>query len=282
MGLARGEWIAVIDADDAWAPERLEVLLKQVDASGNKMIFDDIIECHDTPSGMVPWHRLRGKRAFGGNGIETVDVETADFVCSKRLLIKPLFPAKYVKKYNVSHGSRPFAEDSEFFLQLLAHGLGIQYVPRAMYYYRVTPGSLSGLDKRASLMREVLENAFIRFEHEPSVQNALRKKIESISRDENQYFPFVRALKKKEIVGGIKIALHSPWVISVFFSCLPEKLFYHAHRFWHGGRTRGEFDDARYPLKTVRHISDQSSDNNKITPEAGGASSRRRPWHMSR
>jgi len=69
------------------------------------MIFDDIVECHDTPSGMVPWQVMRGKRAFGGNGVDTVEVPITGFVCKKRLLIKPLFPAEYVRKYKISSPS---------------------------------------------------------------------------------------------------------------------------------------------------------------------------------
>jgi succinoglycan biosynthesis protein ExoO len=237
--LARGAWIAVIDADDAWAPERLEVMLREADGSTDKMIFDDIIECHDTPSGMVPCHVLRGKCAFGGNGVDTVEVPIADFVCKNRLLIKPLFPLKYVKKYKVLHSSRRFAEDTEFFLTLLAYGLTIRYVPRAMYYYRITPGSMSALANRSSLMREVLENAVDQFGHAPSIQKALHKKIAMIYREEKLYTPFFLALKKKDIMKALKILYQAPWIIPAFFSYLPERLFYHIHRVWHGGRTRG-------------------------------------------
>ena len=66
--LARGMILAVIDGDDTWTPDRLETLLCEWDPSQKTMIFDDIMECHDTPSGMVPWHTLRGKYAFGSNG----------------------------------------------------------------------------------------------------------------------------------------------------------------------------------------------------------------------
>ncbi|MGH8224077.1 MAG: glycosyltransferase family 2 protein, partial [Woeseiaceae bacterium] len=47
---ARGEWIAVIDADDAWAPDRLQRLLDAAGADGRRMVFDDILVCHDAPS----------------------------------------------------------------------------------------------------------------------------------------------------------------------------------------------------------------------------------------
>lgn len=170
---------------NAWSPERLEVMLREANGSADIMIFDDIIECHDSLSGMVPWPVLRGKRAFGGNGVDTVEVPIDDFVCIKHLLIKPLFPIKYVKKHKISDSSRLFAEDTEFFLKLLAHGLTIRYVQRGMYYYRITPRSLSGLIKRSNLLREVLENAIRYFVHAPPIQRAFRKKL--------QWFP---AMKK--------------------------------------------------------------------------------------
>jgi succinoglycan biosynthesis protein ExoO len=234
---ARGAWAAVIDADDAWAPERLEVLLKEADAP-SKIIFDDIWECHDTPSGMIPWRVMRGKRAFSGNGKDAVEVPTADFVCEKRLLIKPLFPVEIVRRHRISHGSRPFAEDTEFFLTLLAHGLQIRYVPGAMYYYRITPGSMSGQVKRPGLMREVLENAVSQFEHAPYVQNALREKIAGIIRDE-YYTSFILALRRKEVIKTLRFAYQFPWVIPKLFSFMPERAGYHIHRILHGGRVRG-------------------------------------------
>ena len=82
---AQGRWLAVIDADDVWAPERLETLVAETGSTNNAMVFDDIIECHDTPDGMIPWRVLRGKIAFGGNGVETVEVSIDNFVKQERL-----------------------------------------------------------------------------------------------------------------------------------------------------------------------------------------------------
>jgi len=235
---ARGVWLAFIDADDAWAPERIETLLDQADTSINKMIFDDILECHDTEDGMVPWHNMRGKYAFGGNGIKAVEVPIENFVCQERLLIKPLLPLTHVRQYHFRHGSRRFAADTEFFLQLLAHGLQLCYVSKPMYYYRITPGSMSGLSNRSIMMREVLENAINQFEHAPTVQAALRKKVGMVTRDEN-YMPFVRELKKKQLRKAFQLAYQTPWVIPEFFRRFGHSLAYHAHRIRNGGRTRG-------------------------------------------
>src|SRR5690606_37305237 len=41
------QWIALIDADDAWHPERLKHLLAAAETFGADVIFDDTLLCHD-------------------------------------------------------------------------------------------------------------------------------------------------------------------------------------------------------------------------------------------
>jgi succinoglycan biosynthesis protein ExoO len=236
--LARGAWVAVIDADDTWAPERLEVMLREVDASTDKIIFDDIIECHDTPSGMVPWHVLRGKHAFGCNGTDSIDVPIETFVCSVRLLIKPLIPLSFIKQYHVHHTSRLFPADIEFFLKIFACGLKLQYVPKAMYHYRITPGSISATSNRSTFMREVLEKAINDFEHSPSIQNALQKKIAMVKCNE-QYRLLFLSLKRNNFIEALQQVYYSPRMIPDSIPRVVRVLTYHVHRILHGGRTRG-------------------------------------------
>ena len=236
--MAKGAWLAFIDADDIWLPERLERLMRYAVESIEKMIFDDIMECHDTPSGLIPWHALRGKHAFGDNGTEVVDVSTEKLLSVERLLIKPLIPLDLVKRHQVRHSCRKFGADIEFFIEILSHGLPLRYVPKPMYYYRITPGSMSALANRAHMMREVLENAIEKFEHVPAVQVALNKKIARVSRSEI-YMPFVLALKKMNFGRALQLACRFPWIIPEFFRRFSNSMTYHMHRIWHGGRTRG-------------------------------------------
>lgn len=238
IDLSKGTWLTVIDADDVWEIERLETLLREADNSQDRMIFDDIIECHDTPSGLVPWHILRGKYAFGGNGIASIDVPIENYICSKRLLIKPLFPLRLLKQKQIRHSNRKFGADTEFFLQLLSHGLKLRFIPKPMYYYRITPGSATSHSSRSTMMREILEDTIGKFEHAPIVQVALQKKIDMVAREE-KYLPFVLEIKKKKFYKAFQMACHSPWVISELFKRLWLSLFYQTHRIWHGGRTRG-------------------------------------------
>jgi succinoglycan biosynthesis protein ExoO len=240
---ACGTMLAVIDADDAWTPHRLETLLGKTKPSQDAMVFDDIVECHDTSDGMVPWRILRGKRAFGGDGINAIDVPVESFVCSKRLLIKPLLPTSWIKRHAIYHSGRPFGADTEFFLKLMARGLQLRFVPIPMYHYRITPGSMTGYANRCIMMRQVLENAAIQFERAPSVQAALRQKITAVAREE-QYMPFVHKLKAMRLRDALHMARQSPWFVPEFFRRLGGTLSYHAHRIRHGGRIRGIHTDA--------------------------------------
>lgn len=237
INLAQGEWLAVIDSDDVWAPERMEVMLREVTTSKNKIVFDDIYECHDTPSGMVPWHRLRGKYAFGCNGKDSLDLAIENFISSKRLLIKPLLPLTYVKRNNVRHRLQ-YGADIDFFLQLLAHGLQLTYIPKAMYYYRLTPGSMSASANHFISMRETLEKAVYYFEHAPKVQEELINKIGSIKRKE-QYLPIIQSLKNKNFILATQQLIHSPWLIPDSIPRLYRAVIYHIHRLIHGGISRG-------------------------------------------
>ena len=100
---ARGEWIAVIDADDAWVPERLARMLSAVGDGPPCMVFDDIEMCHDSPAGMLPWRRLRGARAFGAVDGHPVDVPGERFIEAERLLIKPIIPTRLIREHDVRH-----------------------------------------------------------------------------------------------------------------------------------------------------------------------------------
>jgi succinoglycan biosynthesis protein ExoO len=238
IGAARGVWVAVIDADDSWDADRLSTLLRGADPEESTMIFDDILECHDTASGMIPWRNLRGRHAFGGNGRDAVPVSVADFVVSRRLLIKPLIPLMCLRRYGCHHSPRSFGADTEFFLELMASGMGMRYVPKALYNYRITPGSASGNARRAAMMREVLENALSRFSGYPDVQRALKRKMDAVARDE-KYMPFIWSLREKKYVESFQMAMRSPWMIGEFLRRSVESVAYNLHRIWRGGRARG-------------------------------------------
>jgi succinoglycan biosynthesis protein ExoO len=237
--IARGKYLAFIDADDKWAPERLQVLLDVLEKEtyGKALIFDDIIECHDTPRGLIPWRRVRGVNAYGGESYSAVVVPPHQYIISKRLIMSPIIPSDIIKKNKVKQNELPCAEDIYFFLQIIALGVKMLYFPKALYYYRITPGSATSNPERTKMARKVLESSIELFQESPKAQAALKEKIDMTIREE-QYFPFLIEIKNRNFYKAFQMLLCSPWLIFEFFSRLRLSLFYQVHRIWNGGRTR--------------------------------------------
>jgi succinoglycan biosynthesis protein ExoO len=237
IAAGRAAWTAVLDADDAWLPERLERLF--AGTGGEEcLVFDDLMRCHDTPGGLVAWQALRGSRAFGANGGAARDVTLEDFIRSDRLLIKPLFPTRLVREFGITHGTSRFGADTEFFLQLMSLGLRLRYVPAPLYLYRLTPGSATANPQRHRLMRECVERAGTLPGFGPAARAALGKKIASLRRNEI-YAGFSRAVREKRWAACVHLVLRNPWIVLRAARRVVRNRRYQAHRRRHSGRGRG-------------------------------------------
>lgn len=226
---ASGNWIAVLDADDAWYPERLARLVAAANGDPQIMVFDDILECFHTKRGLVPWRRMRGNHAFGSQSSE-IDVNAADWARSKRLLIKPLIPTTALKNLQVYHTARRYAEDTEFFMKLVAGGMKLRYVPEPYYLYRKTPGSASALQSRHIHMQHVLEDAIALFDDAPDVKVALRQRL-TYERHLEIYFQFLRAARSRHIIKAAEFALSHPAIFLELITRTMRELPYHLRRY---------------------------------------------------
>lgn len=96
MALAKGRYIAFLDSDDVWLPEKLAIQQQQLEASGADVVFcaferHDVTgvtryPAEDTPAGQVDHRRL-----LGGNLVSTQTLfGRAD--CMKQVRFDPRFP----------------------------------------------------------------------------------------------------------------------------------------------------------------------------------------------
>lgn len=234
---ASGKWVALIDADDAWATERLERLLSAADGP-ECAVFDDILLCHDTATGMVPWRRLRGTHAFGTTGRHARTIATETYIRAERLLIKPLIPVQAIRSQGLHHSSRRFGEDAEYFLRLAAAGVRFKYLPEALYLYRISPGSATTAAQDAA-MRECLERCASYAGFGKPERAAFVAKINQLQ-DYEAIRRLARHLRKREVRKGLGELVRRPGALLYLPTLALRRLAYEAHRMTHGGARRSQ------------------------------------------
>lgn len=230
-------WVGFIDADDAWHPERLRHLVTAADALGADVVFDDILLCHDTPAGPSPWKRLRGRTAFGESGSAARQVPVSEYIKADRLLAQPIIRTDVLRKHHILHTNRRFAEDAEYYLRVGLAGAKFAYVPRPLYLYRITPGSLTTQAADPTLMRKCLEECSQWGGWPDEAMNAFAIKIASLRRSEAIH-RLAYAVKYKQFRKAAQLIYSNPWLLKTTLSKVLTQSGYQAHRLWAGGRAR--------------------------------------------
>ncbi|MEH2110857.1 glycosyltransferase family 2 protein [Nostoc sp.] len=144
---AQGEWIAVLDSDDWYAPERLEKLVSLANQIDADMIADDVYLIKDGATS--PWSTLIQESGESIEKILQIDivyfVET-DVYGQTGLhlgLSKPLFKREFLVKHGIEY-DEDIRMGQDFWLDMkcLIKGSRFFIEPKPYYYYRSRPGSL--------------------------------------------------------------------------------------------------------------------------------------------
>ncbi|MBN3922379.1 glycosyltransferase family 2 protein [Nostoc sp. NMS4] len=144
---AQGEWIAVLDSDDWYAPERLEKLVSLANEINADMIADDLYLIEDGETS--PWSTLIQESGVSIDKIIQIDivyfVET-DVYGQPGLhlgLSKPLFKREFLVKHGIEY-DEDIRMGQDFWLDIkcLIKGSRFFIQPKPYYFYRSRAGSL--------------------------------------------------------------------------------------------------------------------------------------------
>lgn len=142
-----------------------------------------------------------------------------------------------IRRHGIQHSSRRFAEDAEFYLRLALAGAKFCYVPEPLYYYRITPGSLTAQAKDPTLMRKCLEECALWEGWWPSAQEAFQKKFSTLKTNEALYH-LADAIRRRRFSTASGLLLSHPQLFTQLPRRLARQLHYQIHRLFHGGSRR--------------------------------------------
>ena len=140
---AKGDWIALLDSDDAWKPGRLKRLSEVASAtsadfvSDNLVLWDAVADKQFKPT----YYDLREPQ----KQITLVDVFRADdnfnFSKASFALMKPVYRRKFLTEHKLEYNeSMKVGEDFTFYVESLFNGAKIILIEEAYYIYSMPSG----------------------------------------------------------------------------------------------------------------------------------------------
>jgi succinoglycan biosynthesis protein ExoO len=231
LAVARGKWIAVLDSDDWYAPERLEKLVAHAEANDADLLSDDLYLIED--GSITPWGTLlteSGEQIVRVTQIEPDYFVNSDIEGQQGLHLgfsKPLFKREFLERYNLKYDPTiKVSQDFWLYMDCFRHQSRFFFVPQPYYYYRSRAGSLINSDKIQRLEDECRAIAnFLKHEDfssdNPQVLTALVAK-QIITRNYRDYYKVVEPLKQGKVAISLKEIIHNfEGVLSLFIQLIP-------------------------------------------------------------
>lgn len=141
MTMARGQWMAIVDADDVLHPHRSRKLLDLAEAEHADLVADGIATFNE--------HALPGFRTSEG---PLRHIGLTDWIAGNKALggrrnlgyVKPIFRSEFICSRNIRYDPRiRIGEDYLIILASLAAGANFVLSPQQLYGYRLRAASLS-------------------------------------------------------------------------------------------------------------------------------------------
>ncbi|MEH2425607.1 MAG: glycosyltransferase family 2 protein [Nostoc sp.] len=223
---AQGEWVAVLDSDDWYAPERLEKLVLLAEETNADMIADDLYLIKDGATS--PWSTLI--QESGKYIDEILQIDLISFVetdvygqAGLRLgLSKPIFKREFLVKHGIEYDETvSISEDFWLDMKCLINGARFFLVPKPYYFYRSRPislvrqGILSRLNQCCIATNSVMQQEVVK--KNPALMRALSYNLAAYKKN-LAYFQVVVPIKQGKWVTALTEMRKNPYFFYDFIS----------------------------------------------------------------
>lgn len=215
---ARGAWIALLDADDAFAPDRLVRLLALAERNRADVVSDNLLLCRDEstpPTVMVPREVLDCERRMSAAEFVEGSIGSSRTPRVSYGFMQPVFRRDFLAGNGIRYREdNRFGEDYLLALDCLIKGARWWVTPEAMYCYTVRAGSLTEIQTAVDLNRiRQVEATLLR---EASAVAADRRLARALRRHKAQidrryyYRAFTDAVKAGAAAEAMEVLLEGP------------------------------------------------------------------------
>jgi succinoglycan biosynthesis protein ExoO len=154
---AKGDWIGLLDADDAWKPGRLERLSEVARETSADFIADNLVMWD--PVADAQFKPAYFELPEPQRQITLVDMFSADdnfdFSKASFTLMKPIFRRQFLAEHKLEYNeSMKIGEDFTFYVESLFNGAKLILINEAYYIYSM-PSSLSGRSPHSRSVQDV-------------------------------------------------------------------------------------------------------------------------------
>jgi len=214
---ARGRWIALLDSDDVYVPQRLARLMRLAEANAADMVSDNLMmrPVGGTPYPLISPDLLPCCRHLTGAEFVLGNIGDPNNPRLSYGFMQPMIRHDFLLRHNLRHDERNrFGEDFMLYVACLHAGARWWITPEPLYHYTIRPKSLTEVQSSSDLLRiSQLEAALLR---DPKViknsafHDALRR--HKMKMDRAYYYrAFTDAIKQKRLGEAARLLTTSRW-----------------------------------------------------------------------
>ncbi len=219
LTLAHGRWVAILDADDWFLPNRLQTLLTLAERTQADIVADNLMTVREDNGVQSPMFTARSLQAISPLSLASFIAGNQSFMGGWTLgYLKPIFAREFLITHALHYSpDLRIGEDYLLFAQALAHGARCIINEQPLYAYLIRKGSISHRLSREAVQRIqhcdklLLSNASL----DPLAMKAQQKRTKNLE-ESYAFTAIIEALKSKKIRSAAKIVTHCPRALRFF------------------------------------------------------------------